>query len=97
MAVRSVWGNMGYMEDSGWGRGVVERVRGAQEVPWSAKNRGVSCCMHFSIDSQFGDIDPFLLLPSTEGQWRGLLLQYNLTRGVWRCWMDHCDGLRVCL
>jgi hypothetical protein len=27
----------------------------------------------------------------------GLLLQCNPTRGVWRCWMDHCDGLRVCL
>jgi hypothetical protein len=71
MAVRSVWGNMGYMGDSGWGRRAVERVRGAQEVPWSARNKGVSCCMHFSIDSQFGGIYPFLLLPSTKGQWRG--------------------------
>jgi hypothetical protein len=26
--------------------------------------------MNFCTDSQFGGMDPFLLLPSTKGQWR---------------------------
>jgi hypothetical protein len=49
----------------------VERRRGVQEGPWSARDRGVSCCMHFCIARKFGGIDPFLLLPSTKRQWRG--------------------------
>jgi hypothetical protein len=40
----AIWG---YMGDSGWGRGAVERVRGAQAVPWSARNRGHGCRLVF--------------------------------------------------
>jgi hypothetical protein len=40
-------GMWGKWRGSGWLGRTVESVRGVQEVPWSARNRGEGCCTIF--------------------------------------------------
>jgi hypothetical protein len=86
----AIWG---YMGDSGWGRGVVERVRGAQEVPWSARNRGVSCCKVFLIIAQdwHGSSPP--LFQTLKDKKEGCCYSIRSTRGRDDCWKCQWDGL----
>jgi hypothetical protein len=55
------------------GERAVERMRGAQEVPWSARNRGVRAAVYIFlvIDKVLAWI-LFSLLPTTKDKkWRG--------------------------
>jgi hypothetical protein len=73
------FGLVGYREGSGWGREVVERVRGVQGE-----------CLHREVSEREGLLQGFLKycirlawifsspLPNTKGQEGGVLLQYQV-------------------